>query len=52
MRHLITLGCLAVAVVMYILGSETGAAIFFGLGGLFELAFWKRILTRRKVQAP
>ena len=48
MRHLITFGCLAVAVVMYLLGSETGVAIFIGLGALFELVFWKRILTRRK----
>jgi len=50
MRHLITIGCLAVAVIMYLLGSETGAAIFIGLGFLFELAFWKRILTSRKAK--
>lgn len=48
MKHLITLGCLAGAVVMYILGLESGAAFLFAIGILFEVAFWKRVLNLRK----
>ncbi|WP_098494000.1 hypothetical protein [Collimonas sp. PA-H2] len=48
MKHVITLGCLTGAVVMYILGLESGAAILFAAGILFEVAFWKRVLNLRK----
>lgn len=48
MKHVITLGCLIGAVVMYILGLESGAAILFAIGILFEVAFWKRVLNLRK----
>lgn len=44
MKHMITLGCLAGAVAMYALGSDTGVAIFFGTGLVLELCFWKRVL--------
>ena len=48
MKHLITLGCLTAAVAMYILGLESGAAILFAIGILFEVTFWKRVLNLRK----
>jgi hypothetical protein len=44
-RHLITTGCLAGALALYLAGIESGAAALMVVGMLFELAFWKRILS-------
>ncbi|MEO6921789.1 MAG: hypothetical protein ABI171_22485 [Collimonas sp.] len=44
MKHVITIGCLASAVVLYFAGLETGAAVLFAASIVFELAFWKRVL--------
>lgn len=49
MRQLITLGCLAMAVLFYALGSEPGMASALGAGLLFEFAFWKRAMEKSKV---
>lgn len=43
MKRLITLGCLAGALAMYAIGSESGVAIFFAASMIFELSFWKRV---------
>jgi hypothetical protein len=44
MKHLITFGCLAGAVAMYISGLESGATVLFAAGIVCEVAFWKRVL--------
>ncbi|NKI72574.1 hypothetical protein GN109_24455 [Collimonas pratensis] len=42
MKYVITLGCLAGALAMYVLGSDTGVVAFFAAGMMLELCFWKR----------
>lgn len=45
-RFAITLSLLLAAVVFYLLGMHTGAALLFIAGGLFELAFWIRVFRK------
>lgn len=45
---LITLGFLVLAVACYMVGLALPGAVFFILGGAFELAFWIRVLRRRR----
>lgn len=51
MRHSITFACLAAAAGFYYTGMETNGAILFGIGGLCELVFWKRLLRRPPARA-
>jgi hypothetical protein len=48
MKHLITLGFLLAAGIMYGYGEMVGSSILFCLGGLSEVIFWKRVLDLRK----
>ncbi len=48
MKHLVTLASLVIACVLYGVGLKTGAVAAFGMGILFELAFWARLLTGGK----
>ncbi|HWX03845.1 hypothetical protein [Collimonas sp.] len=43
MKHVITLSCLAGALAMYVLGSDTGVVAFFVAGVVLEICFWKRV---------
>jgi len=44
----VTIGCLILALGCYALGSVAGFGLFLVVGGVFELTFWFRILTRKK----
>ena len=46
MRHLLTLGCLLISLGFYLVGLESASAVMFGLGLVFELTFWGRLLGR------
>jgi Flp pilus assembly protein TadB len=46
-RHLITAGCLLIALVLYAAGAKSGAALVL-LGAAFELAFWVRLARSRR----
>ncbi|AMP06807.1 hypothetical protein [Collimonas pratensis] len=43
MKYVITLGCLAGALAMYVLGSDTGVTAFFVAGIGLEICAWKRV---------
>ena len=45
MRHLITLGCLLVAIILYATGDKPTAGLVL-LGAAFECAFWIRLVRR------
>ncbi len=47
MKHMITLGLLIAAGVLYAYGEMAGSGILFFLGGLSEVIFWKRVLNLR-----
>jgi hypothetical protein len=49
MRHLITIACLAVSLALYCAGLESGAAALMALGGLFEIVFWKRVMSKPRL---
>lgn len=46
-RHVITAGCLLVALAPYSAGARNGAALVL-LGLAFELAFWFRLARSKK----
>jgi len=48
MHFLITLVCLLVAAGLWIAGVTTDWVYLFVLAGIFEIAFWKRLLPRRR----
>jgi hypothetical protein len=48
MKHLVTLGFLIAAAMMYAYGELVGSGILFCLGGLSEAIFWKRVLDLRR----
>lgn len=48
MRHLITIACLLAAILFYALG-QAPAPLFLLLGAGFEIAFWVRIVRRKRV---
>jgi hypothetical protein len=48
MKHLITLGFLVAAFIMYELAHGQVADILFCIGGIFELIFWRRVLKFRE----
>jgi hypothetical protein len=47
MRHLITIGCLLAAIVLYAMGDKSIAGLLL-LGAAFEAAFWFRLVRRRR----
>ena len=49
--HLITAGLLGLAVLCYALGAVFPGGIMLLIGGVFELAFWFRMIGRRGKQA-
>jgi hypothetical protein len=49
MRHLITLGCLLIALFLYSTGDKSSAGLLL-LGVAFEAAFWFRLVRRRRPQ--
>ncbi len=51
MRHLITLGCLLVALGVYAVGMASGMAVFAGFGLLAEATFWFRLFHRKPAKA-
>jgi hypothetical protein len=50
-RHLITLALLVAAVICYAASWKTGAIVLFAIGGVFELAFWSRLIRNPKSPA-
>jgi hypothetical protein len=49
MRHLITIGCLLAACMLYAAGARSVAWLVL-LGGAFEIAFWVRLARSRRPQ--
>jgi hypothetical protein len=49
MRHLITIGCLVAAIILYATGDKSTAGLLL-LGAVFEAAFWFRLVRRRRPQ--
>lgn len=45
-RHLITIGCLLAALGLYCAGAKSTSALVL-LGGVFEIAFWVRLVRGR-----
>ena len=50
-HHLITLALLVAAVICYAASWNTGAIALFAIGGVFELAFWLRLIRSSKSPA-
>ncbi len=50
-RYLITLALLVAAIICYAASWNTGAIALFAIGGLFELAFWLRLIQSSKSSA-
>jgi hypothetical protein len=50
-HHLITLALLVAAVICYTASWNTGAFALFAIGGVFELAFWSRLIRSPKSPA-
>jgi len=50
-RHLITLALLVAAVICYAASWNTGAIALFAIGGVFEFAFWSRLIRNPKSPA-
>jgi len=46
-RYFIIVSLLSLALLFYFIGFDTGALIFFVLGGLFELGFWIGVFTTK-----
>lgn len=47
MRHLVTIGCLLAALVLYSVGDKSTAGLLL-LGVAFEAAFWFRLSRSRR----
>jgi hypothetical protein len=47
MRHLITIGCLLAAIILYATGDKSTAGLLL-LGAAFESAFWIRLVRSRR----
>ena len=47
MRHLVTIGCLLAAIILYAIGDRSTAGLLL-LGLAFESAFWFRLVRRRR----
>jgi len=52
MRHLITAGFIATALLLYYAGLEQGSGAVFLLGAVFEIVSWKRLMKRSPRIAP
>jgi hypothetical protein len=49
MRHLITIGCLVAAIILYATGDKSTAGLLL-LGAVFEGVFWFRLVRGRRPQ--
>ena len=47
MHRFITFGCMLLAAILWIAGQAENSMTLFAAAGLFELLFWKRMLSRR-----
>ncbi|MEW6373762.1 MAG: hypothetical protein AB1584_22845 [Pseudomonadota bacterium] len=47
MHRFITFGCMLLATILWIAGQAENSVALFAAAGLFELVFWKRMLSRR-----
>jgi len=47
MHRFITFGCMLLATILWIAGQAENSIALFAAAGLFELVFWKRVLSRR-----
>lgn len=50
MRHLITAGFVAAALIAYSFGFESGSGILFVAGAIFEIVSIKRLRSRPRIE--